>query len=127
MRGRPGVLGRLLEADPSAGGGRAAAVDETGGGGGGPEPTDPEAHGDSLAEGELQGHPAASSTEPVVDKRTDGFSPHSWAWGRAWLVLGELGWRRGRCSGTSSGLWMLLPARAWACHPERGMSASEQN
>lgn len=45
----------------------------------GVEPTDPEAHGDSLAEGQLQGHPAASSSELALDRRTDGFCPHSWA------------------------------------------------
>lgn len=28
------------------------------------------------------------------------------------------------CSGTSSGLWTLLPARARACHPESRLCAS---
>ena len=86
-----GVLWRLLEAGPSAGGGRAAALDETEVGAGRMEPTDPEAHGDSLAEGQLQGHPATSSTELLLDKRTSGFCPHSWACERAWLVPGVVG------------------------------------
>ena len=47
-------------------------------------PHDPEARGDSLTEGQLQGPPPhpESSTELILDRRTDGFSPHSGAWGR---------------------------------------------
>lgn len=118
------TLWRLLEADPSAGGGRAAALGETGGGGRGWSPltqrrtetrwlkgsskdTQPPAAQSSLLTGGLMASVPTAGPEGGL------------GWCRGWLR-----WRRDWCSGTSSGLWTLLPARARACHPESRLCAS---